>query len=123
MTLADQTAVVLADVHMTETIAQRMDRDSNILLLDIGVEGIDGHADPGMTDGFAQCQGFSRCAQEKSLGAIHGLNGERDAACIKSFAERLKYLGCPLPLARRRPMAGEIAIGAYSGPPNSFAPS
>src|ERR1035441_153116 len=96
---------------MFEIRPQRFDRFGDILLLDVGVEGVDRDADAWMPNRLAEILCLGCRSQKKCLRAVHGLNGNRDLVLFCNRANLLKDLYCPAMFVVVRPMLGQISNG------------
>ena len=54
MAPAQRPTVVFAGVKMLEVWTQECDRSRDVSLFDVGVKGVDGDPDPGVTNGLAE---------------------------------------------------------------------
>src|SRR5690349_15582043 len=84
-------------------------RLADILLFDVGVEGIEQDPNLRMVDLVTERHRVGGRVEKVSLEAVQGLNGDSDAVPLEHRAKRLVTLHRPFPLIRGAPPPGQIA--------------
>src|SRR5580693_8642712 len=94
-------AIILAGVNVLEVRPDLSECSSDLLLLDVGMEGVEQNADPRVVNGLAQTDGVFRGIQEVSLEAVQGFDGDLDAVTFEYGSELLITLHRPIPFVGR----------------------
>ena len=108
-------AVVFAEVKVTQRRAKRAARGGNVLLLDVGVEGVDQDADAGIVDRFAELRRVGRGGEEEGFTEVDGFKREGHLATFERLAELLEGLDGPAPLVFGAAAARKVADRSIHG--------
>jgi hypothetical protein len=90
-------AVILAGMNMLKALRSPGVPCGDVLLFDIGVEGIDQQPDAGVVDLIAESCAIRGGVEEVSLEAVQRLNRQRDVILFQGIAERMKAFDGALP--------------------------
>src|SRR6185312_460626 len=120
MAAAGNAAVVFARVDMAEMPRHGANAGGDILLFDVGVEGVEQNADIGVIDFVAKARGIHGRIEEISFEAIQLLDRQRDAIGGERIADRLQTFDRPLPFIAGAASSGEIADRTVHGAGENF---
>ena len=92
---------------MDHDVGAARQRLCNVLLLDVGVEGVVHHAEVGMVDVLDHPGSIGRTVQEVDLEPIQVLRGQRHPELFGALGRLAQALGGPAPFVLRGSPAGE----------------
>ena len=113
---ARRAAVVLRDVDVDHVALDGLDGGGQVLLLDVGMEGIEHALDRGVVDLVEIAGQLLHGVEEVAFEAVQRLEREADAVLAGIVAGGAVELDAALALLRGRSVAGEMAeLQAASG--------
>ena len=111
MACSRNAAIVLAGVNVLEVRRDSSKCIAKLLLLDVGMEGIEQNADTRIVNGIAQRHGVFRGIQEIRLEAIQRFDGDLDAVTLEHGSELLITLDRPLPFVSGSAAPRQVSHG------------
>src|ERR1700722_11361176 len=112
--------IVFTGMNVFEVRPDRTVTRSDILLFDVGMEGVEQNPDIGVANFLCQLGCIRGSVQEKCFEPVQGFDGEGHVVGSKRFSHGLKALDGPLPFIAGSTPPGQITNRAVERSGNNF---